>query len=139
MSTDIKGSMSIFTEARLDSAGEAAPSAWLYRELPSVRHLHYHPEGLDSFHPSPLADGFLHNVVVVIAVFTSKAPCVVVDVEVAVPVCDSRQGALALAQQILLPAPQATRFISFRHCQACQIVCCNGLANALPQRAKCLA
>ena len=70
--------MSIVTEALLNSAGEAAPSA---RPL---------------FHKSPLAGNFLHNVVVVVAVFASKAQCVVVDVEVAVPVCDSWQGASLL-------------------------------------------
>ena len=48
ISTDINGSMSVVTEALLDSAGEAAPSAWLKRELPSVRRL---PQRLDSVPP----------------------------------------------------------------------------------------
>lgn len=38
---------------------------------------------------SPLADNFLQDVVVNVAIFVSKAQCVIIDVKVAVPVSDS--------------------------------------------------
>jgi len=45
---------------------------------------------------SPLADNFLQDVVVNVAVFVSKAQCVVIDVKVAVPVSDSIKQNLGL-------------------------------------------
>ena len=37
---------------------------------------------------TPLAHNFLHNVVVVVVIFVSKAWCIVIDVGVAVSICD---------------------------------------------------
>ena len=94
--------------------------------------------GRTVFHPSPHRSNFLHDIIVVIDVFVSKARQVIaVDVGVAVANCDSytvARRSLPLAQQVGFLAQQAPHFGLCQHCRAYQIIVChNGWANALTQ------
>ena len=87
VSTGIKGSISVVTEALLNKV------ALEKMHLVPGCSVSYHQftvfiialGGRTLFHPNPLAGNFFHNAIVVIAVFVNKPQRVIMNVEVAVP------------------------------------------------------